>query len=179
MKTVNKAKETGKASVSDVCSSFGIKRDAYYKHQKRQTKRESVAAQVVDLVKEERRDQPRVGTRKLLKALKHCFEIENIKVGRDCLFDILRLHNMLITKRKASCKTTNSYHHFHKYNNLVKDVKVTRPNQVWVSDISVPQLSGVRDEGRPLATSLQERVANHRKRRKSKAYVVSVTEKVP
>lgn len=136
MKTVDKAKATGKAIVADVCSSFGIKRDAYYKYQKRQTKRESVAAQVVDLVKEERRDQPRVGTRKLLEALRHSFEIENIKVGRDCLFDILRQYNMLIAKKKASCKTTNSFHHFHKYNNLVKDVLVTRPNQVWVSDIT-------------------------------------------
>jgi hypothetical protein len=39
--------------------------------------------------------------------------------------------------------------------------------------------SGVRDEGRPLAAGLQEQVANHRKRRGSKARVVSVTEKAP
>src|SRR5579863_3031816 len=37
--------------------------------------------------------------------------------------------------------------------------------------------SGVRDGGRSPAISLQERVANHRKRRWSKARVVSVTEK--
>jgi hypothetical protein len=37
--------------------------------------------------------------------------------------------------------------------------------------------SGVRDEGRPLAISLQERVANHRMRRGSKVRVVSETEK--
>ena len=37
--------------------------------------------------------------------------------------------------------------------------------------------SGVRDGGRPPAIGLQERVANHRKRRWSKARVVSVTEK--
>ena len=39
--------------------------------------------------------------------------------------------------------------------------------------------SGVRDGGRPPATGLQERVANHRKRRGSKARVVSVAEKAP
>ena len=39
--------------------------------------------------------------------------------------------------------------------------------------------SGVGDEGRSLAIGLQERVANHRKRRGSKARVVSVTEKAP
>ena len=37
--------------------------------------------------------------------------------------------------------------------------------------------SGVRDGGWPPAIGLQERVANHRKRRWSKARVVSVTEK--
>jgi len=41
----------------------------------------------------------------------------------------------------------------------------------------VPQPSGVRDEGRPLAIGLQEQVANHRKRLESKALVVSVTAK--
>jgi len=37
----------------------------------------------------------------------------------------------------------------------------------------------VRDGGRPPAIGLQEQVANHRKRRWSKAWVVSVTEKAP
>ena len=52
-----------------------------------------------------------------------------------------------------------------------------RPNALWVSDFSVPQGSGVRDGGWSPAIGLQERVANHRKRRWSKAGVVSVTEK--
>jgi hypothetical protein len=37
----------------------------------------------------------------------------------------------------------------------------------------------VKENSRPLATGLQEQVANHRKRLGSKALVVSVTEKVP
>ena len=27
-------------------------------------------------------------------------------------------------------------HRFHKYKNIIKDLKVSRPNQVWVSDIT-------------------------------------------
>ena len=87
-------------------------------------------------MKEERKDQPRVGTRKLLEALNPSFEAAHIKVGRDSLFDILREHNMLVKRKKASCKTTNSYHRFHKYSNLVKDMEITAPNQVWVADIT-------------------------------------------
>ena len=136
MKTIPKAANKGIAGVSETCSCFSLKRDAYYKYLRRYKKRESVASKVIDLVKEERKDQPRVGTRKLYEALLPCFLDENIKVGRDYLFDILREHDLLIRRKKAYCKTTNSYHHFHKYSNLIKDIDITRPNQVWASDIT-------------------------------------------
>ncbi len=136
MKTIPKAKNRGIASVSKTCSNFDLKRDAYYKYQKRFSRREAVVSQVMELVKQERKEQPRVGTRKLLEALHPAFQAANLKVGRDGLFTILREQNMLIRRKKASCKTTNSYHHFHKYNNLVKEMNVTAPNQIWVADIT-------------------------------------------
>jgi transposase InsO family protein len=136
MKAVPGAIKTIKASISEICLCFGLTRDAYYKFFKRRKKREAVAFKVVKLVKEERKDQPRVGTRKLYEALHTLFILEGLKVGRDKLFDILRDHEMLIRRKKASCKTTDSYHRFHKYNNLVKGMEVTAPNQVWVSDIT-------------------------------------------
>lgn len=111
-------------------------RDAYYKYLKRRNAREAVVDQVLDLVKEQRLVQPRVGTRKLYETLQPSFYKTDIKIGRDSLFDILREHDMLVRRKKASCKTTDSYHHFHKYNNLIKDLEVTKPNQVWVSDIT-------------------------------------------
>lgn len=74
--------------------------------------------------------------KKLYKSLNICFEKRSIKVGRNKLFDILRENNMLIKRKKASCRTTNSYHRFHKYKNLGKDKTVTAPNKVWVSDIT-------------------------------------------
>jgi putative transposase len=136
MKTIPQKLKSAKASISDICNFFGLTRDAWYKYQVRQNKRKTVASNAIKLVKEERKDQPRVGTRKLYVALQTTFQIDQVKVGRDSLFDILREYNMLVKRKKASCKTTDSYHHFHKYNNLVKDIKVTKPNQVWVSDIT-------------------------------------------
>jgi len=133
-KTIPKAK--GKAGVSQVCACFDLKRDAWYKYQRRLKKQEAIVSKVLNMVKEERKDQPRVGTRKLYEALQPLFQFEQIKVGRDCLFDILREHDMLIRRKKAYCKTTNSYHHFHKYRNLIKDMDITAPNQVWASDIT-------------------------------------------
>ncbi len=136
MKASSKTKQTGAATIPEVCNCFNLKRDAYYKFLKRHQQRKAVELQVVELVKQERTEQPRVGTRKLYEALQTTFEASGIKVGRDCLYDILRANDMLVKRKKASCKTTDSYHHFHKYNNLIKDMEVTAPNQVWVSDIT-------------------------------------------
>ena len=74
--------------------------------------------------------------RKLTKSLDVDFNKVNIKVGRDTLFNVLRKHQMLTLRRKTSARTTNSYHRFYKYNNIIKDLEITKPNQVWVSDIT-------------------------------------------
>lgn len=58
------------------------------------------------------------------------------KIGRDKLFALLRKHRMLVVPKKKYPKTTNSYHRFRKYKNLIKDLKITSPNQVFVADIT-------------------------------------------
>jgi len=136
MKAIQTIKQTGQASMEKTCNCFNMHRDAYYKSKKRDRHRKTMEDQVINLVKEERKEQPRVGTRKLHEALHAEFKQANIKIGRDVLFNTLRANGMLIKRKKASCKTTDSYHHFHTYINLVKDMEVTAPNQVWVSDIT-------------------------------------------
>jgi len=136
MKATSKTKQTRVVSVSEVCNCFNLKRDAYYKYQRRDKRDKAVVSQVLELVKQQRKEQPRVGTRKLHNALHEDLLSANIKVGRDRLFNILRGNNMLVKRKRAYAKTTNSYHHFHKYNNLIKELEINRPNQVWVSDIT-------------------------------------------
>jgi len=41
-----------------------------------------------------------------------------------------------IKRRKKYIRTTNSNHGFPIYPNLIKDLKINRLNQVWVSDIT-------------------------------------------
>ena len=136
MNAVENSRKNEVISTENVCNHMHVHRDAYYKCKGRYNHRKSVDTKVVKLVKEEREIQPRVGTRKLQKHLKGAFHELQLKVGRDRLFDVLREQGMLVNRKKASIKTTNSYPHFHKYINLIKDVKITRPNQVWVSDIT-------------------------------------------
>lgn len=126
----------GSASLTTVTACFGLKRDAYYKYKSRADKRLKLEQQIIEIVQKRRRSLPREGVRKLKFSLNQEFENANIKVGRDTLFNILRKHNMLIHRKKYSSRTTNSLHRFYKYKNIIKDLEVTRPNQVWVSDIT-------------------------------------------
>ena len=120
----------------NVCNCFGLKRDAYYKYKRREDKRLEIEKKVLAIVQQRRKSLPREGVRKLEKSLKDEFAKAQLKVGRDTLFNILRKHNMLTLRKKYSTRTTNSMHRFYKYKNIIKDVEVTRPNQVWVSDIT-------------------------------------------
>ena len=57
-------------------------------------------------------------------------------MGRDRLFDILSANYLLVKRRKKQTITTNSYHRFKKYPNLIRNLIPTKPNQLWVSDIT-------------------------------------------
>ncbi|MFD2914757.1 IS3 family transposase [Psychroserpens luteus] len=129
-------KSKGFASLTTITNCFGLKRDAYYKYKSRVDKRLKLEQLMINIVRKRRKSLPREGVRKLIKSLDIDFNKANIKVGRDTLFSVLRKHQMLTLRKKTSARTTNSYHRFYKYNNIIKDVEVTRPNQVWVSDIT-------------------------------------------
>ena len=100
---------------------FGLKRDAYYKHKNRADNRLKLEQQIINIVRNRRKSLPREGVRKLVKSLNTDFIKANIKVGRDTLFNILRKHQMLTLRRKTSAITTNSYHRFYKYKNIIKN----------------------------------------------------------
>jgi len=123
-------------SIRQICEHNCLNRDAYYKIKTRNSERLAMESKVIEMVNDVRITQPRVGTRKLHRELGDTFESLDFNVGRDKLFNILKCNNMLIKRKKVSYKTTNSHHRFYKYNNLIKDMEISKPNQVWVSDIT-------------------------------------------
>ena len=91
---------------------------------------------IIEMVLSERVHQPRIGGKKLYHILSKDIKQVSISMGRDKFFDLLRANNLLVERKRSYTKTTNSYHHFHKYSNLVKDFTISSPNQVWAADIT-------------------------------------------
>lgn len=123
-------------SLSGSCRLFGISRQAIYQSNNRSIKRTKELSQIRPLVQKVRMEMPRLGTRKLYYLLKEEFNNLGIKIGRDALFDYLRSEHMLVKPKKNYTKTTFSKHWLRKYPNLLKDVIIDRPEQVFVSDIT-------------------------------------------
>lgn len=107
----------------------------YYKSLNRLKHKELSEELIVELVREVRKIQPRVGGRKLYL---HLYQnLQKIgKIGRDKFFDILRANELLVERKKSYIKTTHSYHRFYKWSNLIQNRVFTRGNQCWVSDIT-------------------------------------------
>jgi putative transposase len=119
-----------------LCRLFGKTRHAYYDHQWRQKDdglRDDIILQQVQQIRER---LPRLGSRKLLELLAPELASHQIQVGRDYLFDLLGEHKLLIRRRKRRVFTTDSKHWMRKYPNLIKDLAIVRPEQLWVSDIT-------------------------------------------
>jgi putative transposase len=109
-------------------------RQAYYQGQQRHAQRERRGQAVVELVRDRRLRQPRLGTRKLHHVLRESLAQAGIGLGRDALFDVLRNARMLVPPRRAYHKTTDSHHRFQRHPNLLKkgerQVQATASEQV-------------------------------------------------
>ena len=113
---------------------FGLNRQVFYRSTKRSKACRNKAEQVIELVENIRIKMPKLGGRKLYFLLSE--PLKELKIGRDKFFNILRANHLLIIPKRSYHVTTNSHHRFRKHKNLVSDYQVTKPNQVWVADIT-------------------------------------------
>lgn len=122
--------------LSRICRLFGITRQAYYQYLDRNIDLEFEDELIIKEVHRIRKQHPRMGARKLYVKLEDFMLEHQIKMGRDALFDLLSIHNLLIRRRKRIIKTTQSHHWLKKYPNLIKNLTVSRPHELLVSDIT-------------------------------------------
>lgn len=112
----------------------GISRQRYYRSFWLVEGKRNKADQVINLVNNLRIMMPRLGTRKIYHMLEP--SLNNLNVGRDKLFSILKANNMLIRPKRNYRITTDSHHRFRKHKNLIENIALEQPEQVWVSDIT-------------------------------------------
>lgn len=124
-------------SKSILCGLLGISRQAHHQQEIRSFKEEMEEELILQYVIEKRRRQPQIGCRKLhMHMQEELFVRSEIRIGRDCLIDLLRRENLLVKRRKKRPVTTNSNHAFRRYPNLIRNKITTAINEVWVSDIT-------------------------------------------
>lgn len=117
--------------MSKVYEALGVTRQAAYQHRRRHHERLAQETAICAWVRQKRAKHPRMGTRKLWQELQ---AEQGISYGRDRLFRLLRRAGLLLEQSRRSRRTT--FAGLWRCPNLLAGLEVTRPNQVWVSDIT-------------------------------------------
>ncbi len=119
-----------------LCGAVGMTRQNYYKGRTQRTRQEIAESLILELVSQERAMQPKLGSRKLLHLIAPELSSAGVSIGRDRFFALLSTHDLLIERRVRCCRTTDSWHGFGVYPNLLKECVLTESHQALVSDIT-------------------------------------------
>ena len=109
------------------------------------------------------------------RMLRDLLAAEGFKIGRRHVTTLMKRMGIEALYRQPNTSKPAPGHKIYPY--LLRDVAIDAAEPGLGDGHQCAAASGVRDGGWPPAIGLQEQVANHRKRRGSKARVVSVTEK--
>ena len=131
------AEQTAHFAVTDLCQSLGVSRSGYYAWQQRVPKTDVWAVPVTQVFWQHAR---RYGSRRITAEL----QAHGHAIGRRRIQRILRAQNLQAIQPKSFVpRTTNSRHGGKLSPNLLDGLTITRPHQVFVSDITyLPLLSG-------------------------------------
>jgi transposase InsO family protein len=113
--------------VSTICALWQFPRSTYYHH--RLTQRDAELRQALEELAAE---WPTYGSRRLTAELRR----NGWCVNRKHIQRLMREMGLQRPKKRRKCRTTQSNHSFPRYPNLVKDLAITHPDQVWVADIT-------------------------------------------
>jgi putative transposase len=123
-------------SISMLCERVEMSRQNYYAARRLRQRREIDEALIVELVRRERRMQPRLGGRKLRHLLRGDLDEANVSIGRDRFFEVLAENDLLVVRKPGRPRTTNSRHSLPVFHNLLAGNRFEFPNEAWVSDLT-------------------------------------------
>lgn len=113
--------------VTTVCEVWGLPRSSYY-HRSRKAQDQKLRETLEQVATE----WPTYGSRRLTAQLRRA----GWKVNRKRIQRLMREMGWQHPKKRRKCRTTQSQHPFPRYPNLLKDLAIIRPDQVWVADIT-------------------------------------------
>ena len=119
-----------------LCGLFGKTRQAYYEQSWRTSDELLEEALIVEKVREVRIRVPGIGGLPLHHMLREELFSHGIVIGRDNFYELLRKHDLLVKRKKRYVVTTDSDHPYRKWSDLIRDIRLTATEQLWVSDIT-------------------------------------------
>jgi putative transposase len=122
----------GDYSLRLVCRLLGVPRSSVYYHGRPPIDEAAYKTALLDLAAE----WPTYGYRRLTWMMKRLGWPVNGKRVRRWMDEL----NLCGDPPKKKCRTTDSKHGWPRYENLVKDLEIVRPEQVWVADITYIRL---------------------------------------
>lgn len=120
-------------SVQAACTVTRLAPSTYYY----QSQRTEDSQLVADLEQEGGRF-PLYGSRRLTHQLRR--SPYHYRINRKRIQRLMRQKNLLRPVKRKRCRTTDSQHPYPRYPNLVQELEVIRPEQVWVCDITYVRL---------------------------------------
>jgi putative transposase len=124
-------------NVTRACLKLEMTRQNYYSRRGHRRRRQVDGELVAQLVRRERRQQPRLGVRKLQHRLKAELARSGVRLGRDRLFEVLRERDLLLKPLRAEYpRTTQSCHNLPVFGNRLKGLDIQGPHEAWVSDLT-------------------------------------------
>ncbi|KAF5422487.1 MAG: transposase [Candidatus Methanomarinus sp.] len=126
-------------SINSACSCLNISRSQYYDWKIRNdslNQSDPFEIQIKDKIHQIAIEFPRYGYRRITKELHR----RGLQINSKRVLNLMHEDNLLCIKKIFVPRTTDSNHNHKIYPNLVRDIEVTRINQLWVSDITYIQL---------------------------------------
>ncbi|HEX4122688.1 MAG TPA: IS3 family transposase [Verrucomicrobiae bacterium] len=120
-----------------VCAQARMTPQNYYARRRVWSRQAVEVDLMLELVRAQRKYQPRLGVRKIYYLIKGELTRAGVKMGRDRLFEELGKAGLLVERKPSAWpKTTHVDASLPVFKNLIKRRRLTGRNQVWVSDIT-------------------------------------------